>query len=580
MARVIQGIPVSWDPSIANIRFQSEIQATAWSPCSRFIAVASYELPTIVVLDAGTLEQLHTINLPQSKLTWSYIVFSPGTHLITAYSWGNRCIVNWDFQTGGLLSNISSPPDTECTSVSYSLCETVIGVLFSNNTVVFYNVLSGILISSHSIQQPIIEISWTHGEFLQFATIESESIAAWQVSFTSSNAPTLVGSLSIPHNFSSEELVLLPTLSRLAFILDRKVVVWDAPHHKVLLDSADAKNPRAMSFSTDGHFFLCGTQGREFYIWKESPIGYLLHQKLVSGASEPTPHISLNRESVISSSGQILQLWNTKKSSTPLPNIPMQTLYYLSWIFIEFSPDQSLVAFTEGICHTVTVLDTNSGNPWLVLDTDTMICGLRMTEDEIIVVGDGKVVAWDLPARNSTFNIRRDINDIVQTLTFKHSGSVEMLHASISPDLNYFAIGNQIISSEDLSIYSLHTGEILAVARSDGYRVGFTPDSLGVWCPINRDEVDQWEIIKENGSNSIKLKELNDTETLWSFPWLSSYGYQVTNDGWILNSSGKCLLWLPYHWRPDKKMQRKWSGKFLGVWNENSPSPYILELEV
>ena len=427
MARVIQGIPISWDPSIANKRFSHGIYVTAWSPCSRFIAVVFLTLPVIEVLDAGTLGQLHTMYLPHKNIVWHYVTFSPGTHLLTAYSYKDGCIVNWDLQTGGVLSKFSTlefstPQAPKCNSISYSLCETMIGVLFNNNTVVFYNVLSGTLISSHSIQQPIIEISWTHGEFLQFATIESGSIATWQVNFTSSHTPTRVGSLSTPHDFSSQKLVLLLTLSRLAFILDYKVVVWDALHHKALLHSADAKNPKVMSFSSDGHFFLCGTMGRDFYIWKELPTGYLLHQKFVSGTYEPTPHISLNGESVISSSGQIIQLWDTKNPSTSLPTVPIKAAgFYYTQFHIEFSSDESLVAVSWTKSHTVTVLHTKSGNPWLIIDTDAPIYGLRMTEGQILVVCAGKVVTWDLPARNCIFNPRRDTNDSVQTIALKHA---------------------------------------------------------------------------------------------------------------------------------------------------------------
>src|ERR1700743_3257421 len=39
MARVILGLPTSWDPSVAATRFPGKIFITAWSPCSKFIAI-------------------------------------------------------------------------------------------------------------------------------------------------------------------------------------------------------------------------------------------------------------------------------------------------------------------------------------------------------------------------------------------------------------------------------------------------------------------------------------------------------------------------------------------------------------
>ena len=155
------------------------------------------------------------------------------------------------------------------------------------------------------------------------------------------------------------------------------------------------------------------------------------------------------------------------------------------------------------------------------------------------------------------------------------------MQASISPNLDYVAFGPTISAQQTLSIHNMHSGEKLATAGSDGYKVGFTQNSHEVWSATKKGKLNQWKIVKENGSNAITLTRLKvDAEVLCGFPWLSSYGYQVTNDGWILGSSGKCLFWLPHHWRPDTKLGGVWSRKFLAVWNYNSSEPYILEMVV
>ena len=580
MARVIQGVPVSWDPSIAYIRFPGAIHTAAWSPCSKFIAVAHSESSDVIVLDAATLEQLHTMHAPE-KSPWKLITFSPGSHLLTAYSWGQDCLVSWDLQTGGQLSNITLQPPFSCNSVSYSGCETMIGCLFSGGVVKIYNVLSGIHMFTHSISQSTVEAIWTCGQYLQFATVESSSVTIWQVNFTSSNAPTKVGSLSTPDDFSSKELVLLPSPSRFAFILDGEVILWDAQHQKALLHFADANGLSSLSFSPDGHFFLCGTQGREFYIWKESPTGYISHQKLVSCAYEPTPLISPDGQLVMSPSGYMLQLWSTTISPTSPPSLTIQASNSSDWIFVEFSPDESLVAVTERLGSTVTILDINSGDPWLVIDADTKICGLKLTGDKVIVVGNGKIITWDLPPRDCFFNIRRNINNSVQTTTFEHSANLGDLFASISPNLKYIAFGDGISVSEALSIYNMHTGEKLVVASSRMTVPGFTPEGNRVWCATDDGHIQQWEILEENGTNAIKLKGLDDdVEPLTGFPWHTPPGYQVTDDGWIFCSSGKWLLCLPHHLQQNAKIQRKCSEKCLAVWNGNSQEPCILRLEV
>ena len=600
MARVIQGIPVSWDSSIANRKFHGEICAISWSPCSRFIAAAwvysfsfgwsgqtGIRSSEIVVLDAVTLEQLPAVYLSQKKIFWQHIIFSPDSQFLTATSWKSCCISSWDLQTGGLLSDIgtwkdsglNSRRDPVCGFVSYSGCGTMIGVSSENNTIIIYNVLDGTQIHSHTIQQSILNIIWTHGECLQFATIGSGSITTWEVSFTSNHPPKKVGSLPTPDDFSSNDLVFLPTLSRLAFILDEKVLVWDAQHQKVLLNSADIEYPRSMSFSPDGQFFACGGAHNGLQIWKEAPTGYLPYQKLISGTRNATPLISPDGKSFISHSYYTLQLWHIDSSPTSLPSI---LPHYIPWFFIEFSPDDSLVAVAERFSSTVTVLDTTSGNPWFAIDTSTKACGLKMTGDKIFVVGYGKIITWDLPARDCSFNTSMDISNSVQTTTLNNPVHASSLYASISPNLNYVAFGCEAFnSSERLCIYSMQTGEKLAVAKTERHISGFTSSGCEVWCAGSCGEAEWWKVIEKNGLCDITLVGLEKNMIPQDgVPWLSPYGYQVTNDGWILCSSGKRVLWLPHHWRQSKEIERKWSEKFLAIWNMNSYRPYILKLEV
>ena len=229
----------------------------------------------------------------------------------------------------------------------------------------------------------------------------------------------------------------------------------------------------------------------------------------------------------------------------------------------------------------VTVIDMKSGNLWLVIDTGIETSGLRITEDKIIVVSKDKAITWDLPTRGCVCTVRKNNHDSIQTTTFNHSLPITSLTASISPNLNYVAFGSTKELKDNLCIYDSHTGEKLAVVESFGRIPGFTPAGNKVWCATNDGTAEQWEIFAENGSNAIKLKKLaRDTEQLNSLPWHSPYGYQVTNDGWILCSNGKHLLWLPHHWRQDEIIQRRWKGKFLAIWNDDLLEPSILELEV
>ena len=579
MARGIWGVPTSWNQSIATIRFLGHIGAVAWSPCSQFIATSHQLSPEIVILDAVTLDQLHTLPTLEGVDGWQYITCSPSSHLLTGYCFIGDCIISWDLQTGGQLSRIATSGHGECRSMSYSGCATMIGALFRNNTIITYSVLSGMCISFHSIQQPIHHPIWTHNQYLQFANLESGSIAIWQVSFTTSQKPLKFGSLSIPTKFSSEELALLPTHSQLAFIFGKKVLVWDAQHEKVLLESEDIENPHALSFSPDGCYFVCGTRGRESYLWKKSSEGYTSCQKLYTQGG--TPLISPSGESVILVDTKTLQLCPMGTSS--LSSSTQDSLHSGSLI-VEFSPDRLLVAFGQRLSSTITILDLKTCNPWLTIDTDTKTCGLRMAEDRIIVVGDGSIITWKLPARNHISNPRRSIEDSVQTIIFHGPLYVEGQYASISPNLNYLAFGNSAGFGNQLWVYNMHTRERLVHAKSsrfDKFIPGFNLGTNEVWCTSVNGEVEQWEMVEGNEPNSIELKKIQRDEELQSgFPWHSLCDYQITNEGWILCPSGNQLLWLPHHLQPGSMVQKRWCGKLLAVWNENSLEPLILELEI
>ena len=573
---VIWGISPSWDPSIATARLHTSICATAWSPCSRFFAVSWSKTSKILILDAVTLEQLYTMDPLDEEIVWDQSIFSPDSHLLASCSNDMNCIISWDIQTGGVVSRIVMSETSPCYSMTFSGCGTMIGALFYKGTIMIYNITSGTNIVTHLVQEPIGSTIWTLGDSLQFSTMGLGSIDIWQINFTSGYSPTKVSSMSAPSN-TPEEYVLHPVHPWIAFIIEERVVVWDGQHDKTLLDSVE--NPESLAFSSSGHFLACRTQGIEFYLWKESPDGYIFHQKFSHGIPGVLPLISPNEESIISCSNKSVRLLYITNSSTSLAGVSTQTTQHYQNSHISFSPDESLVAVAVRLSSTVTILDTKSGIPWLTINANTKICGLRITGDKIIVIGDERIVTWELPARNSACSVM-GISNSVQTTTFQHPAAIDDLYASISPNLNYFAIGS-LQWSKDLCIYTADTGKELADATSNGFSPGFTPDSHGVWLSTAQGKVDQWSIIEEGGPGIIKLQKSGEAISPESgFPWLSPCGHQIADDGWIVSSSGKRLLWIPPHWRPAGIIQREWSRNCLAVLHGDLLAPIIFKIEV
>ncbi|KAF9646338.1 hypothetical protein BDM02DRAFT_3262324 [Thelephora ganbajun] len=595
LARIVHGPPNSWESSIAATRFPSSIGTTAWSPCSRFIAISLREV--IEVLDAVTLKRATTFYSPAFETVW--VVFSPNTRLLTWYGGRPMELISWDLQTGGLVSSIALELPghaIDYTSVTYSRCGTMIGGLFcgkSTFTVSICNVLLGTHTYSHTAEgQPIREI-WTHGEYLRFATMDSGSIITWEVSFASAHMPTRVESPPIPGDFHSSQVFQFHhTSSRLAFTTEESIAVWDVQDSKFLLESTgfNRRTVGSMSFSSDGRFFAYRTIDLGIHVWTESPTGYTLHKKLTSNTGAYNKVLlSPNGESIIALDGSAVLLWRTSDSITSLSDVSTPTVQRNKGQFVlGLSPDQALVAVARMGDETIAVLDLKSGIPRLTIDTGMRVYAVGVTGSAVVVVGKIKVVTWNLPAGNDVLNPRANIEGSVLTTTFNWPFVDGLTLMSVSPDLRRIAMAVCDDDDDDddddyhysLHLYDVPTGQRLA-SDSVGLQtnISFSPDGREVWSVSATNELSGWKIVEDSGSDIVWMEHLESGigPPDW-FPWRPSRGYKVTDGGWVLNPSGKQHLWLPPSWR-SSWWDTMWSGRFLMLLDLKLPEPVILELE-
>ena len=588
----------------------SYITAVAWSPCSRFIAVAqtsSYH-ETIGILDSVTLEQLNTF---QSSHKTEWVSFSPDGDLLVVFDhW--QGFTSWDLQTGGpvgtfrkvnqlkisrirsrsSLDSLIPPVDTtpsepyvnHCFSSTFSTDGKMAAAAYkdddSNSAIFTYDLHFGTQICSHYVSEgQIVAPIWTHDECIRFAIVKAGSITIWEVGFASIDTLAKVVSLSAPYDVRySGNFLFLPTCFRLAYTRNNAVLVWDAQNSKLLLNVVDINDTTMGSFSLDGCFFAY-RNATEIHLWKESPTGYVPHQKLVFNIQDHiTPLISPNGESAIMFSNSTIQLWHTT-GPTPSPSsIPTQHPQQLKFI-LEFSPDGMLAAVAQLGGNVVTVLNLKSSDPQLIIDTGMKILGLGLAESTVGVVGEGKVVTWNFSAGDYMSNARVNINDSVQTTTFNHPRQNSLPSApyiSMSPSLNYIAIAWCSVGAfKNLNIYDVYTGKCVAHAATDGVMPWFTLDGCEVWC-IEPGSLKGWIAIKGSESGLTKLEPIGPAaHSSGGFPWQSPLGYKVTRQ-WVLSSSGKQLLWLPHLWRMDER-DMKWCGQFLGLLHSKLPNAVILE---
>ena len=546
----------------------------------------------IEVLDGATLERLSSFESQSRRI--ELLCFSPNSRLLTVFS-DQFGLISWDLQTSSRVGTISLVPfqrlshflssthttDGEVVAIAYKHIHD--GFTLSISTC---NLISGTHIYSHDIPDGcIVRPIWTHGERLRFATVIPDFITIWETNFTSMDTLANIESLSTPHDAHlSKELVFLPTLSRLAYVLESTILVWDARSSKMLLNFPGGDYSSVGSFSSDGRFFACGIDGKEVYLWKESPTGYTLHHTFsprMHGFAGPS--FSPDGGSITLQNHSTIQLWPTAGSTlSPSPS-PAPTRPTLPAEFIlEFSPDKAMAAVTRLGEHIATVLDLNSGDPRLVVDAGEEILALRLTGSIIAVVGQGKVVTWSLPAGDHTSNVRANINDsigitVIDRIPVPPFPSSSYRHVSISPDLKYVALATDSGSSDSLGIYDVSTGECLAGTGMEGYMPWFTPDGQDVWCLPYGEEPGGWAITKDSRSNVIGLDFLGPAaQPSGGFPWQSPHGYEVTSDEWVRSPGGKPLLWLLRRWRSGE-VYRTWGGRFLGLLHDELPEAVILE---
>ena len=597
-ARVVHGLSFSWEPIVATFGHHDFGLDFAWSPCTRFIAIAGSNSSSISIVDAVTLKQLNTIEPPQGQRSRG-LSFSPDSRLLTQFSDGK--LTSWDLQTGVPVGAIPFVDEVIFPGFSsaYSADGKVIAVACnswvttrSNDdttfTIATYNLHSRTPVYSYTVPKGrVMAPIWTHGGYIRFATVEPGSIRMWEIPFNSMNTPEEVDSLLLPDEIRSlEDLLFLPTPFRFAFTLRKKVSVLDVQGSK-LLDFTARNELSEMSFSPDGRFFACSTR-REVHVWKESPIGYELHQNLVlkeTGAPS-TIFFSQNGESIIMCRHSSVSLWPTGYPIVPPCDIPDWQPGNWGSFLPAFSQDETLVAVRpEG--NRVVILDLESGDSRLSIDAGMKIGCLGVTGSKVVVASCEKAVAWDIPARGSVLDSSADMDDDVHTTTFDDSARLPIplepfsfinTAKTISPDLNYVAIikGTGSLSC-NLDIYDTWTGKRLTGCTT-GARLSipyFTPDRREIWSV--GDWVTRWTIMEEGESRLIKLEPLEwNAQPRRVLPWESPCGYKIADSGWVLSPTQKRLLWLPHYLRSDHR-ERVWQGRFLGFSHGEPPEIATLE---
>ena len=537
--RVVHGAPLSWDSTAAITKRPFAARSAAWSPSSRFIAIAGGNHLVIEVLDSVTLWRLQSLIVSRG---WARVetpvalVFSPNGRMLSCASsdMENRFVSTWDLQTNGLVSCVELPfLDDERVyggefCITYSMDGRTVGILHCKSTtatISVVDVVSGVY--THDIYPgiPWMNGIWTHGESLRFATSEGAAITIWEVEFTQGATHKEIETLSVPNDAGQTRAFDLKMTKRVGQAL------WGSQNSV----SLRRKTNSSLSFSSDGRFFARSGTRRGVKLFKESSTAYTLIGKLQSTAGHSIPLFSPNGKSIITFGGStVIQLWHTKDFTTPSSisiDVPRCTKDFI----LEFVPHRQLAVVARREEKTVTVLDLKSGLPRLTIDAPTKVYGLMVAGNAVVVMSFEMFITWNLPEADSPPHARVGVENSTKITPFSERPS-------------YLT-------------QSLPT----AIIPRDPKR----PETEAL-------RVDVW---KDKIAESQSGPERSARYPLLRFRQESPCGYRAEEDGrWLINLDGKRLFMLPPPWQSSTGSRFVYEGQFFAFLHGALSKPVILEL--
>ena len=559
------------------------------------------------ILDPMTLQRLQSLRFSQEVYV-SHVnsIFSPDSHMLTSVfheisQSARGFVVSWDLQTGGVVSAIEWKRSDKIwrTGITYSMNGKMIAVLSQHETsatISIFDVVTGVylravdpLASSNpdpALRAPYVYRIWAYGESIRFATPGPTGITIWEVGFAPGATPTQIETISIPcitietfflNQRSQEDIrntTFHPASCRLAFVGPKgTLLVWDVRASKSLLHLSYVNYH---TFTPDGRFLACRI-GQEVCLWKESPTSYTPFGKFAPAAPYPIPQFSLDGQSVVTFDNCRIQLWDTKSLATATSTILIQAFQHTGEdLILEFLPDRPLAVATRKENKTVTVFDLKSGVPQLTIDTSIEVYGLRSIGNTIIVIGDEKVITWNLPEGNFVPGAGMNVEDSTRTINFRSTDlMVVNVAASVSLDLRYIAFAGGGENGHFLDVYCTSTGQNIR-RESCSTALWFASGGREIWC-VTEDEAEVFRISRGALRRAGAVFDIENGR--WGCPWGSSCGYEVRDDGWIIGAGGDRLLMLPPLWQSGLRVHRVWNGKYLALLRSELPEPVILELE-
>ena len=496
-----------------------------------------------------------------------------------------KSIVIWDIETGAVVKDIMISVEG-LREIVFSGSYTVTLVTGYYKIFRTYDALNGVLLYEGWIL-PLFDrwlgAYWEHGESLRLATsyaTDSGKLAIDIHQLQPSSIPpfTMVESFVVP--LDNEDFSLSPVSFHASFVTRTEITLLDIRDSKILLRTEAPQPLYSMlgRFSPDGGFFACGTLESEIHIWKNTPAGYVPWSNLKPRLPFDSFSFSPSAVSILAwGPGGVQLLDNRTRASS---SNKMASSCHNGGHLVAYSKDGTRIATARLGDNVVTVLDLLSGTPQRPINTAMRILDIGIIGNTVFTANTRELVGWD-PELGEV--ARRAFGALVTEIAVTGTDPGLVENFTLSADCSWIAF----TVDRTILLYDIQGQRVLYKRTMDrdvvdirfapyGRELCFILDDDFCEClagvrgvQMLSEMAEQWRIVNVT-------KEF--TEGVWSRDGLFPlHGCCIQRElGWIQDSGGRKLLWLPPNWRMACCLATRWNGNFLALVDGRHPVPIII----
>jgi len=558
-ARVVIGIPDSWEAKTSVSANHSHYLSSTWSPCGQSIVAVTEG--AVRVWDSLSLKLLSTLQPTKDSTKFRCgLAFSPdGYSLAGCFDAG---IIIWDIQTGGVVKEIECGITGSGLELVWALDGKSIGSIsprvLGTLTMHIYNIGAGTILSSVTLQSRDKPYVWAHDESFRIATITTWDHTGCRINIFEAGS-TLVRVESFPFKSYSNIGTFSPTTYRISVFTpgdcnhSAGLLILDIQNSGVLLQETGSYG--YSTFSPDANLFGAFV-GDHLSVWRYTSGHYTQWKEF---QQTPTPlQFSPTSSSILGNAGTLLHLIHSDHFPTTLAiesavttnSIPRDA----------YSPHGNYIATTHRGKSTITITNLCSQNPSpsQFIDTNLDISEIVLTGNVLLVKGSDTVAAWLLTEEGIVDGVpgnrRVDQDDSIWSTSSQNTA----LQAQLSQDKNpsfwarllqqdhgekqnddkhlEFSVGDGIAALRHSNgfvfhIYHMETGEILKLDTAFLH-------PKQTWYRFYNPHQDDCDLYHHN-----LHKHHEHLECDWPV------SQSTLQEGWIKDPEGKHRLWLHPHWR-------------------------------